>query len=85
MITPTLYVTRAATLAYQGVVRGGFESARRSLTVRILTTATPDPEEPGALLFDVVAPEGPVTLRAWIIDNEPLAIVTKVAIASHAP
>jgi hypothetical protein len=46
-----IYVTRAAAIAYQTLTRTQFETARRTLTERLIR-ATPHPRFDGWYLFD---------------------------------
>lgn len=72
-----LYVTRAATLAYQDLTGTRFEEARRQLTERVLR-ATEDPAQPGTYLLDGVGPR----VRAFTRPDGILLFVTKIV--AHA-
>lgn len=76
---PHLYVTRSATLAYQKHVGDGslrFETARRSLTLKLLD-AVPDPEHDGAYLLDLYQ-HRKLYLRAFVVPHGRLLVVTKL-------
>lgn len=70
-----LYVTRAATVEYQRLTGAQFETARLSLTLRLLDA---EPDEGGSYVVDFEHPEY-THIRAYIKhDKPPLAVVTKI-------
>jgi hypothetical protein len=71
-----LYVTRAATIAYQTLIRGQFEEARRALTERLMD-ARPDPQYPGCYLVDVQG-QYACRLRIWTEREGKLIVVPKI-------
>lgn len=79
---PQIYVTRAATLAYQELSGEQFETARRELTERLLRAVRTLTSHPAYLSVepDMACPR----LLAWIIDDSELRIVTRIA-AADAP
>lgn len=84
--SPHVYVTRSATLAYQALTGAQFETARRTLTERILSSARPDPSAPGCFTLPIQAPQGPLTLRVFTEREGRLLVVPKVsALNSDAP
>ena len=76
--SPHLFVTRAATLAYQEITGAPFETARRALTERILSGARADRENNGCYLFTVQLPTGLRTLRIWTHREGKLVVVPRV-------
>lgn len=72
---PHIYVTRTATLAYQSIIRGTFEQARRALTQRLLR-ARPETTTPGVFTVDMGS--AGQFLRAWVKLEDQLLIVVKV-------
>lgn len=78
---PHVYVTRAATLEYQQLTRAQFETARKSLTTRLLS-AIPDPERPKCYLLHAQTPEGMQLLRVYTEKEDGLLVVAKVVALS---
>jgi len=78
--SPHLFVTRAATLAYQEITGAPFETARRALTERILAGAHRDPVHEGCFLLTVQLPSGLETLRIWTHREGKLLVVPRVAV-----
>lgn len=74
---PQLYVTRAATLGYQALIGGGFETARRALTERVLSGAVQDPQRATRYLLPSRGPAEPAC-RVWTAQDGPLLVVAKV-------
>jgi len=77
--SPHIYVTRAATLAYQKMTGSPFETSRRALTERILDSATKDPENDGCFLVRIQLRSGLETLRIWTSREGRLLVVPKIA------
>jgi hypothetical protein len=82
---PHLYVTRAASLAYQHLTGVEFEEARRALTTRILSSARPHGGIPGGFTLAVQTPRGMVDLLIWTRVEGSLRVVVRVASAEREP
>lgn len=74
-----LYVTRAATLAFQTYSQQGFEAARRTLS-ELLLAARPHPPDPGVYLATALSADSAAQLRAYVLEEGGLAVVTKLEV-----
>lgn len=77
--SPSLFVTRAATLEYQELTHTQFETARRTLTERLLETADPDPERDDCFLFHLESPTFSGMVRAFTHRRGNLLLVPHIA------
>lgn len=71
-----IYVTRAATLSYQKLTGAAFETARRTLTER-LVHATPDPERQGCYLLPIRG-DARLCVRVLVSAEGPLLVIPKL-------